>query len=48
MTSHSYLLSRLMMRHYWIWLAFTTTDPVSESLRYRELKHALDAMAVPT
>lgn len=48
MTSRDYLLSRLILKHYWVWLGFTTHTRVDNSLRCRELKHALQALGVPS
>jgi hypothetical protein len=43
LSSQDYLLARLVLRHYWVWLAFTT-EHVSESQRYNETRRAFDAL----
>jgi hypothetical protein len=45
-TNHDYLLARLVMRHYWVWLAFTTElDPFRQT-RCQATKTAIDLLGV--
>jgi hypothetical protein len=37
------LIEQRMLAHYWVWLCFTT-EHVSESRRFRDLRHALEAL----
>jgi hypothetical protein len=46
-SNHDYLLARLVMRHYWIWLAFTAELDPFQHLRYRSTKKAVELLGVP-